>query len=127
MGANLAEAIGILRYQPHQRWTVSAKAIHWRQGRDALDSASSNVGTDIFKMNYNRSLGDFGYRIGSGIEQKGLNLQLLVSFEWKENLFLELAQQWRTVSGSALAYRSPDARILSVGLRWNIWRREYDY
>lgn len=127
MGANLAEGIGVLRYQPHPRWTVSAKAVYWRQGRDALDSASSNVGTNIFKMNYTRSLGDFGYQIGSGIDQKGLNLQLLLSFEWKENLFLELSQQWRKVSGSALAYQSPDARIFSVGLRWNIWRREYDY
>ncbi|WEK37605.1 MAG: hypothetical protein P0Y53_08830 [Candidatus Pseudobacter hemicellulosilyticus] len=121
MGANVVEAIGIVRYQPHPKWTASARVIAWKQG---TDTANANFGSDIFKGNETRSA-DYGYKLPSGPKTNGLNAQLLLSYEWKENLFLEGAALLRRLS-SDLAPTNNNS-VITVGVRWNMFRREYDY
>jgi hypothetical protein len=115
-GANFIEAIGIVRYQPLPRLTTSARLIYWKQG---VDTGSSNYGSNIFKLYTTRS-GDYGFDLPSGVIQNGVNAQLLASYELKENLFID---------GSVLIRRLEDVNtsILTLGLRMNMFRREYDY
>lgn len=126
LGANFAEMIGVVRYQPFPRWTAEARLIVWKQGLDSL-GVNSNYGSDIFKVNTNRPAGDYGYKIGSGIAANAVNAQLWVSYEWKENLYLEGGLLYRKQSKPVGAASVPDATVMSLGLRWNAWRRTYDY
>ena len=95
LGANFVEAIGIIRYQPHPKWTTSARLIVWKQG---TDTANSNFGSDIFKSKYFPLTGDYGYSLPTGPRATGVNAQLLVSYEVKENLFLEASALSGTIS-----------------------------
>lgn len=122
-GANFIEAIGIVRYQPHPRWNTSARFIVWTKG---VDTAGSNFGGDIFLLNNTRT-GDYGYTIPSGVPGTGINTQLLVSFEAKENLFIEgslLLRRWRVDEATAL---NRNSNVVTLGVRMNMFRREYDF
>ena len=125
LGANFFEFIGILRYQPAYKWNVEAKAIYYKQG---LDSAGINFGGDIFE-NYLSRPRDYGFSIGGGVPAKCLNLSGLVSWQWKENLFLDLSLQYRnySVHDPANVYHSSSSTMITGGIRLNMFRRQYDY
>lgn len=115
-GANFIEAIGIVRYQPVPRLSTSARLIYWQQG---IDTGTANYGSNIFKLYTTRS-GDYGFNLPSGVLVNGLNAQLLASYEVKENLFID---------GSVLIRKldNVNTNMLTLGLRMNMHRREYDY
>lgn len=123
LGANFMEAIGIVRYQPHPKWTTSGRLIVWRQG---LDTAGVNFGGDIFKLNSTRSV-DYGYTIPSGVAARGINAQLLVSYEPKENVFLDISLLVRRWKATELPSADRNTTVITAGLRMNMFRREYDY
>jgi hypothetical protein len=116
LGANFIEGIGIIKYQPLPKLTAMAKLIYWRQG---VDTGNSNYGNNIFKLYTTRS-GDYGFTLPSGVLVNGLNAQLLASYELKENLFID----------GTIMIRHLDQRkstTATLGLRLNMFRREYDY
>jgi hypothetical protein len=115
--SNIREFISILRYQPAPKWTVQAKAIYWLNG---VDTANKNFGNNIFLSNETRAAFE-GFRYGSPGSRKNINFNLWVAYEWKENLFLEANFNIRKQQNSSNNIFS------SVGLRWNMFRREYDY
>lgn len=121
LGANFVEAIGIVRYQPVPKLTTSARLILWKQG---VDTANSNVGSDIFKMYTTRS-SDYGYKLPAGPRATGVNAQLLVSYELKENLFVDGSVLVRRLSSDVITERN--SSYFTLGLRLNMNRREYDY
>jgi len=120
-GANFFEGVFILRYQPVPRWSGQFKTIYWRQG---VDSVNSNFGSNIFKLNSTRSHGDYGYGIGGGVKGSGINMSGLVSYEWKENLFVDGSLMFRHWKGLGSAQNT---LMISLGVRLNMARREYDY
>jgi hypothetical protein len=123
LGANFIEAVGILKYQPLPKLYTTAKLIYWNQG---VDTGASNYGSNIFKIYTTRS-GDYGYKLPSGVKASGVNAQLAASYELKENLFLDasmLIRKWKT-DGDVQLPRSTS--VFTAGLRWNMFRREYDY
>ena len=123
LGANFMEAIGIVRYQPHPKWTASGRLIVWRQG---LDTSGINFGGDIFKLNSTRSV-DYGYTIPSGVPATGVNGQLLVSYEPKENVFLDVSLLVRRFRSTERPSLDRNTTLVTAGLRMNMFRREYDY
>lgn len=123
LGANFMEAIGIIRYQPHPKWTTSARLIVWRQG---LDTAGLNFGGNIFKLNSTRSV-DYGYTIPSGVGATGINAQMLISYEPKENVFLDVSLLVHRLKATELPAVNRNTSVITAGLRMNIFRREYDY
>lgn len=123
LGANFVEAIGIVKYQPHPKWTTSARLIVWKQG---TDTAGTNFGTDIFKAYTTRS-GDYGYKLPTGPRSTGINAQVLVSYEVKENLFLEASALIRNLKTSIAEVPERKTAVISAGIRMNMFRREYDY
>jgi hypothetical protein len=125
LGANFFEFIGIVRYQPKYRWNVEAKAIYYKQG---LDSAGVNFGGDIFE-NYLTRPRDYGFKIGSGVPANCINLSGLVSWQCRENLFLDLSVQYRnySVTDPGNVFHSSSSTLLTGGIRINMFRRQYDY
>ena len=123
--ANFNETIGIVRYQPAPKWMVQAKAIFYQQGRD---SSSVSYGSNIFLPNappYRTS--DYGFYIGSGWKTNVVYGSLLVSYELKENLFLELFGTTRKLDTKTPPIISQKSTVISFGVRWNMHRREFDF
>lgn len=123
MGANLYEYIGIIRYQPKPKWNTELKVIVSRQG---VDSANSNFGSNIFLDSDTRT-GDYNHTIGSGVKASGLNASLLVSYELKENLFIDASFMHRRYKVASNILPSRNTSLLTVGVRMNMFRRQYDY
>jgi hypothetical protein len=125
LGANFKEFIGIARYQPAPKWNIVGKVIFYQQGRD---SNSQSYGSNIFLPNgppY-RS-GDFGYNIGSGWKTNVAYAFLLLSYEWKQNFFLEMSVVGRKEETTTAPVNSTNTSVITFGLRWNMHRREFDY
>jgi hypothetical protein len=115
--ANVREFVGILRYQPANKWHAKARVNYWMGGTDIN---GQNWGNNIF-LPYTTRAADYGNVFGAASTSKWMNANLWLGYEWKENLFLEF---------NAYARKSPDVDMNifgSVGLRWNMHRREYDY
>jgi hypothetical protein len=125
LGANFAEFIAIARYQPAYKWNLEGKIIYYKQG---LDSAGVNFGGDIFE-NYVTRPRDYGFQIGSGIPANVVNISGLLSYQWKENVFLELSAMYRSfsVSDPTNTYHSSSSTTFTAGVRINMFRRQYDY
>jgi hypothetical protein len=125
LGANFSEMIAIARYQPAPKWTIIGKIMYWKQG---LDTGSRNFGGNIFLPNVppNRQ-GDYGYEIVSGIESKTTFASLLLSYELKENLFIEASATKRKFDVASNTALSTNTTVISFGLRWNMYRRAFEF
>lgn len=121
LGANAREVIGIVRYQPMPKLYITAKIISFKQG---LDSAGFNFGSNPLRTYYDGRSREYGYEMFSGNPAKCLNFSALVSYELLENLFLELSGAVRRYTVNEMTESRTQT---SIGLRWNMFRREYDY
>jgi hypothetical protein len=117
LGANFQEWISILKYQPAPKWYVDARAIYYYQG---LDSAGMDFGSNPFVLYQNRS-NDYGNYVGTGRKVQCVNASLTLSYELKENLFVDGNLLFRKYTGLA------NSNSFNIGIRWNAARREYDY
>ncbi len=125
LGANLSETIGILRYQPAPKWTVLAKAMYWKQG---LDTGSRSFGSNIFLPNTAPPReGDYGYVIVSGIESSTTFLSFLLSYELKENLFIEGSLTSRKFDVPSNPSQSTSTTVVAFGIRWNMHQRLFEF
>ena len=122
LGANFNEWIAIVQYQPTGKVQLTGKVFYWIQG---LDSAGRNFGANIFRLNGNGRNREFGFPLAGGVKSKGINASFLLSYEWKHNLFLDASCQLRRwVSGSEPARTET---LLGLGVRLNLWQRDYDF
>ncbi len=125
LGANFSEWIAIARYQPAPKWMITGKLIAYTQGRDSSDRS---FGSNIFYPNVAPfRQADFGYEIGSGWKTSVFIGSFLVSYEWKENLFFELSALVRKQETKTAPIVSGNTSVISLGLRWNMHRREFDF
>lgn len=125
LGANFSEFIGVARYQPAPKWLAVAKMIYYTQGRD---SSSRSFGSNIFYPNIAPfRQGDYGYNIGSGLKTNVLLASLLVSYELRENLFVEFNALYRKQETKTPPVSSTNSSIISFGIRWNMQRRDFDF
>ncbi len=125
LGANFQEWIGMARYQPAPKWMIHAKAMYYKQGKDT--GIVSNGG-NIFLPNippYRTK--DYGYDLAGGIPVKTALASLLVSYELKPNLFIEIFGQYRRQTSPVSALRMNNSTLISAGVRWNMYRREFDF
>lgn len=122
-GAGFIEEIAIVTYQPQPRLTGQLKVILSTQG---VDTAGRNLGNNIFLLSGTR-LSDYGYSIPAGAHGAGINASMRVSYELKENLFLDGSLMLRKFTTRNRPALSSSTTLLSVGVRMNMFRREYDY
>jgi hypothetical protein len=125
LGANFSETIGIVRYQPAPKWTLLAKAMYWKQG---LDTAGRSFGSNIFLPNTAPPRqGDYGYVIVSGIESSTTFFSFLLSYELKENLFIEGSVTNRKFDVPSNTFPSTSTTIVAFGIRWNMHQRVFEF
>jgi hypothetical protein len=134
LGANLHEFIGIIKYQPAAKWYVYARAIYYYQG---LDSAGYNFGGNPFRLynegkplvNPNDPLSaqrQSGFAVGGGMKATCLNALLQLSYELRENLYIDLSMQHRTYKVPLMNSNTSNT-LLTAGIRWNMFKRVYDF
>jgi hypothetical protein len=122
LGAGFQEYIGIAKYQPAPKWYINARMIYYYQG---LDSAGENFGSNPFEL-YTTRTRDYGYFVGNGNKIKVLNASLALSYELRENLFIDATYLFRKTS-AASGIDSGNTSVFGIGVRWNAAKREYDY
>ncbi len=124
LGANFQEFLGMARYQPAPRWLLHAKAIYFKQGKD---TGTTSFGSNIFLPNIPpfRKM-DYGYDVGAGVTTKTALASMLVSYEIKPNLFFEASAFYRRQSASLNSFKK-NTTVISLGVRWNVERREFDF
>lgn len=127
LGANFKEWIGIIRYQPFAKWYLFGRLNYWQQG---VDSAKFNFGGKLTRNNLllgegGSRLRNNGYPLLAGTTQKVLNTAITVSYEIKENLFIDLNGMYRIAK--TVNKKDVTTSVITVGIRWNMYRREYDY
>lgn len=124
LGASFNEFIGQLRYQFAPRWMFQALAVAYKQGRD---TSAENFGSNIFLPNrLGLRRAEYGYSIGLPVSTKVNYASLLLSYEWKPNLFLEANAIFRK-QGAYAANPEKNTAVFYAGIRWNMHRREFPF
>ena len=125
LGANFQEIIGIARYQPAPKWLLLAKLFYWKQGVDT--SATVSYGSNIFLPNTLRN-SNTGYHVGDGpLQAKTVIASLLMSYELKQNLFIDLSAFFRKYDVAARPALNMNTTVISIGVRLNMDRREFEF
>ena len=124
LGANFREVIGIAKWQPINKLFLVGKIIYAQQGLDT-SAISRNYGSDIFRPNGDR-IGDYGYKITSGLKANLLNASFAASYEIKENVFFDFSVLIRNFTVPSPLV-SKNTNVISAGVRVNLVRREYDF
>lgn len=122
LGANFQEYIGKLYYQPAPKWTIDGTVQYYYKG---LDSLGKNFGGNIFK-NYITRSGNDGFYVGNGAKAKCLNAYVTVSYELRQNLFIEASYQGRKYKIDNTPGES-NTSLFTAGVRLNAFKRSYDY
>jgi hypothetical protein len=91
-----------------------------------LDSTGVNYGGNIFR-DYTTRIKDDGFAVGSGNKARCFNGMLNVSYEFRQNLFFEMLMQYRKFTLDGMSKEDSQSLLLSAGIRWNIFRRTYDF
>lgn len=125
LGANFQEFIGVAKYQPAPKWLIVGKMIYYQQGRD---SNNASFGSNIILPNgppFRQN--DFGFNIGSGWKTNVLYASLLLSYELRENLFVEFNAVYRKQETVTPPITDVNTSVITLGVRWNMHRREFDF
>lgn len=122
LGANFKETIGILRYQPIPRLSITGKVIYATYG---LDGTNTNWGKDILK-DYNTREQEYGNFIGQGIASSLMFMDFTTTYQLKHNVFvdLKLISREQKSDEPTLANKST---IYSFAFRWNIAQRLQEF
>lgn len=123
LGANFYEAIGIVRYQPANRWNIVAKVIWAQYGND---TNGSNYGKDLRLSYRTTSTAPYGNFIGQGIGTNLLFYDICSTWMPKHNLFVDFVVGGRTTQ-SDLALFNSKTLYVSLALRLNLVPRNYDF
>jgi hypothetical protein len=123
LGANFQEFIGIVNYQPAPKMYISGKIIYYKKG---LDSLGYNAGGDIFRLDTDRYGIDEGYKVGGGRKATCINALMQLSYELRENLYIDLSYQYRRFTIANEPAQS-NMNLVTAGIRLNIAKRMYDF
>lgn len=121
LGANFEEYIAILKAQPLKQVYLQAKVIAYVQG---LDFLGYNMGSNPFG-GWNKRLSDVRVRIGDGDRATAVLASFLASYELRQNLFIDASFTKRNYETTLTG--KDNTSFFSLGLRWNMARREFDF
>jgi len=122
LGANLRELVGIVRYQPLKKLSLSTKIIISNYGEDSI---STNYGKDIMKDDRTHEM-DFDNEIAQGINTNLSYFDFTASFMFRHNLFFDATMIYRNLE-SDLASLNTDNAFISLSLRLNIRKRLHEF
>lgn len=121
LGANFQEFIGIIRYQPFKKLHLNATMVYYKQG---LDSLGFTTGNNVL-IDYNDRPRSYGWEVGSGNKATCLYFSGNASYELYNDLFIEASVTNRYFKTELTGNRN--TTLVSLGFRWNINRREFDF
>lgn len=122
LGANFNEFIGVLKYQPINKLNLQLKGVYYSIGYDTL---GGNVGQNI-QLNYRtNTAGIYGNKIGQGQLTNVLFIDFMSSYMLKHNLFFDCGFTYRYCNSESKTLQS-EKMFLTIGVRMNMARREYD-
>ena len=150
MGANLAEILGVLSYQPLPRLNIVGKVFYTVQGLDYGYDASNQIITsgpfmsvdDIKNQTTTGRLAnyggnplipydprpmDFGNRVGQGNKSRLLHTDFTASYQPRLNLFLDAKLIARHQTYSLTPTANVNEVYASLALRWNIAQRLHEF
>lgn len=122
LGANFREYIGIVRYQPTARIYLAARVIHADTGDDTDDQ---NWGSNPLRS-YDTRAQDYGNKIGQGIGASINLLGLDASWMFQHNMYLDLKLLLRR-KDSVYDARDRETKLISAGIRMNMWQPAMDF
>ncbi len=122
IGANFKETVGIIRYQPIGRLTMTYQINVAKYGEDTLNS---NWGKNVMKSYISREQ-DYGNKIGQGVTTKLLYSDLTLTYQLAHNMFFDLRYVYRKLN-SALDYYDRKTNWYSLTMRWNIAKTIHDF
>lgn len=123
LGANFQEVVGILRYQPLPRLNITGKLNLMKKGVDA--NSGENWGSNIRLVNtFGRR--EYDNKVAQGNTTEVVFGSFNASWMLKHNIFIDGTILLRR-SQSELAAYNKNTSVASLGLRWNIPQRLYDF
>lgn len=122
LGANLREFIASVRYQPLPRLTLAAQICLAGYGEDTVNS---NWGKNVMKSYLTRQQ-EYGNAIGQGVGVDLDYIDLLMSYQVRHNVFLDL-RLVRRATESRNAGFVRNTSYFSGSFRWNIPRLTHDF
>ncbi len=128
MGANVAEILGVLSYQPLPRLMLVGKAFYSEQGLDVnnADLAGQNYGGNVLKS-YNTRVSEFGNRTGQGNKSRLLHTDFTATYQPRLNLFVDAKLIARHQTYSLTPAANVNEVYASLALRWNIAQRLHEF
>lgn len=122
LGSGFREVIGIVRYRPTDKLTLTAKLFMAKTG---LDTLGSNWGSNIFITNDSHEQ-DYDNKIGQGVTANILFVGFRASYMIKHNFFVDLELAYRRRS-TDLEELDRSSTTFGVGLRLNLAERDFDF
>ncbi|MBW7914284.1 MAG: hypothetical protein H3C54_11465 [Taibaiella sp.] len=123
LGSGFFELLGAIRYQPVKNLFISAKAMYYQQ---STDTGGINYGGNIFR-DYTSRAGNYGVSLINGVRSQCALANLNLSYELKENLFIDAGATYRKKVYDNAVFPAEDALWFTGGLRLNIVPRNYDF
>jgi len=85
LGANFREYIGVIKYQPHHKWTVLSTFMYVNQG---VDTAGVNFGSNILN-DYSDRPGDYNILFLQGNRKNILLWEMMLSWQFRHNFWID--------------------------------------
>lgn len=124
LGANFAEFIFQVKYQPIQKLFLSSRFEFSRKGEDPNDTTNWGGNPikdyDMFKPR------EFGNTIGQGVTANTFYFDLVATYEPWHNVFIDLTYVFRKKK-SVDVTRNMLTHYLNLNLRWSIPYKRYDF
>ena len=122
LGANFAELIFQIKYQPVQQLYFSTRFVYDRKGED---DDSTNWGGNPLKV-YGTFEREFGNTIGQGVTYRSFYWDFVATYEPWHNIFVDVSYVYRKKK-SEDPLRDMKTNFLDVSLRWSIPYKRYDF
>ena len=123
IGANLRELVGIVRYQPFKKLSMSGKIILTSYGEDS--TATTNYGRDFMKKDDTFEM-EYGNKIAQGLETSLSYFDFTSTYMLRHNLFIDGSIIYRNLD-SELTSIDSDNLYVSMSLRLNIRKRLHEF
>ncbi len=120
LGANFREYIGVVKYQPHYKWTVLSTFMYANQG---VDSADVNFGSNILN-DYSDRPGDYYLFFLQGNRRNIMHWELMLSWQFRHNFWIDGRFVLRNEEYPQQGLNN-NTHHFGLGLRMNISPRRY--
>jgi len=131
LGANFAELIGNIRYQPVKKLFIDLRGIYYQQG---VDTGAANYGSDVFRNYFeatsvtsDSTAWMFNHGLLSGVKVGCITLNMNIGYEVHPNMFLEFGFSHRRYEHKSLPVPEKSSTWAYFGFRANIARRDFNF